>query len=197
MPGKFSHHRLKSKPLVRDPGMHQDTCVPCVPWCMSGSLTLLAGKTFPTFPAHSQPASLHIWQEAHVIFLVTKGPDATCRFGRHTNTYLRCIPFLHSQPCDTLSRRSPFLWYYSRLEEKCCTEGLPYIVICISFTQHVTYIVSLLRYTACGPILSHDVIRAHVPILRLSWYMLEIHNLVWVICIAICTKVQLKMYVFY
>ena len=25
----------------------------------------VAGKTFPAFPAHAQPAILHIWQEAH------------------------------------------------------------------------------------------------------------------------------------
>ena len=25
----------------------------------------LAGKTFPAFPVHVQPAILHIWQEAH------------------------------------------------------------------------------------------------------------------------------------
>ena len=33
------------------------------PWCMSGSLTLGGGKTFPAFPAHAQ--NLRIWQEAH------------------------------------------------------------------------------------------------------------------------------------
>ena len=25
----------------------------------------VAGKTFPSFPAHAQPTILHIWQEAH------------------------------------------------------------------------------------------------------------------------------------
>ena len=28
-------------------------------------LESVAGKTFPTFPAHAQPAILRIWQEAH------------------------------------------------------------------------------------------------------------------------------------
>ena len=26
----------------------------------------MAGKTFPAFPAHAQPAVLQIWQEAHM-----------------------------------------------------------------------------------------------------------------------------------
>ena len=36
---RFPRHRLQRKPLVSDPGMHHDTCVTHVPWCMSGSLT--------------------------------------------------------------------------------------------------------------------------------------------------------------
>ena len=32
---------------------------------MSGSLTRGAEKTIPAFPAHAQPTSLRIWQEAH------------------------------------------------------------------------------------------------------------------------------------
>ena len=62
MPGTFSR-----PPLVSDPDMHHGTCVTHVPWCMPGSLTsgyLLNrrwGKTFPSFPAHAQPAILRIW----------------------------------------------------------------------------------------------------------------------------------------
>ena len=59
----FSPHPLQRKPLVSEPGMHHGTCVTHVPWCMSGSL--MAGKTFPAFPDHAQPAILRIWQEAH------------------------------------------------------------------------------------------------------------------------------------
>ena len=50
---------------------HHGTRVTHVPWCMPGSLTsgflwsLVAGKTFPAFPAHAQPAILRIWQVAH------------------------------------------------------------------------------------------------------------------------------------
>ena len=43
----FPRHRLQRKPLVSDPGMHHGM------WCMSGSLTAMAGKTFPAFPAHN------------------------------------------------------------------------------------------------------------------------------------------------
>ena len=62
---RFPRHRLQREPLVSDPGMHHGTCVTDVPWCMSGSLTTVAGKTFPAFPAHAQPGILRIWQEAH------------------------------------------------------------------------------------------------------------------------------------
>ena len=49
-------------PRVSDPGMHHGTCVTHVPRCMPGSLTSgfhlisVAGKTFPAFPSHAQPA---------------------------------------------------------------------------------------------------------------------------------------------
>ena len=35
----FPCRQFQRKPLVSDPGMHHSTCVPHVPWCMSGSLT--------------------------------------------------------------------------------------------------------------------------------------------------------------
>ena len=61
MPGTFS-----PPPRVSDPGMHNGTCVTHVPWCISGSQTggflwSGGGKTFPTFPAHTQPTILRIW----------------------------------------------------------------------------------------------------------------------------------------
>ena len=62
---RFPRHRLLRKPLVNDPSMHHGTCVTHVPWCMSGSLTCGEGEKFPAFPAHAQPAILHIWQESH------------------------------------------------------------------------------------------------------------------------------------
>ena len=39
--------RLQMKPLVSDPGMHHDTCVTHVPWCMSGSLFRGGGENVP------------------------------------------------------------------------------------------------------------------------------------------------------
>ena len=62
MPGTFF-----PSPQVSDPDMHHGTCVTHVPWCMPGSLTSgflwnrWRGKTFPAFPAHTQPAILRIW----------------------------------------------------------------------------------------------------------------------------------------
>ena len=38
---RFPRHRLQRKPQVSDPGMHHGTCMTHVPWCMSGSLTLV------------------------------------------------------------------------------------------------------------------------------------------------------------
>ena len=65
-------------PRVSDPDMHHGTCVTHVPWCMSGSLTSgflwsrWRRKTFPAFPAHTQPVILRICQEAHGV--LSKSP---------------------------------------------------------------------------------------------------------------------------
>ena len=47
---RFPRHRLKRKPLVRNPSMHHGTCVTHVPWCMSGSLTRGGGENSPGIP---------------------------------------------------------------------------------------------------------------------------------------------------
>ena len=47
---RFPHHRFQKKSLVSDPGMHHDTCVMHVPWCMSGSLTHGDGENVPGIP---------------------------------------------------------------------------------------------------------------------------------------------------
>ena len=61
------------KPLVSDPGMHHDTCVTHVPWCMSGSLTCGGGENVPGIPGACAPAILRIWQEAHVVPYMISG----------------------------------------------------------------------------------------------------------------------------
>ena len=61
----FPRHQLQRKLLVSDPGMHHGTCVTHVPWCMLGSPTRGGGENVPAFPAHAQPAILHICQKAH------------------------------------------------------------------------------------------------------------------------------------
>ena len=61
----FSRRQFQRKPLVRDPGMHQGTCVKHVPWCMLGSLTCGDGENVPGIPGACAPAILRIWQEAH------------------------------------------------------------------------------------------------------------------------------------
>ena len=47
---RFPRYRLQRKPLVSDPGMHHDTCVTHVPWCMSGTLTRGGGENVPGIP---------------------------------------------------------------------------------------------------------------------------------------------------
>ena len=42
---RFPRHRLKKKTLYSNPDKHRCTCVTYVPWCMSGSLTSVAGKS--------------------------------------------------------------------------------------------------------------------------------------------------------
>ena len=61
----FSTFDFNKKPQVSAPGIYHDTYVKNVPWCISGSLSRGGGETFLAFPAHAQPAILHIWQEAH------------------------------------------------------------------------------------------------------------------------------------
>ena len=46
----FSYYWLQWKPLVSDSGMHHDTCVMHVPWCMSGSLTRGGRENVPDIP---------------------------------------------------------------------------------------------------------------------------------------------------
>ena len=50
IPELFLRHRLQREPLVNDPGMHHDTCVSHVPWCMLGSLTRSGGENVPDIP---------------------------------------------------------------------------------------------------------------------------------------------------
>ena len=47
---RFSRQRFQSKLLVNDPGMHHDTCVTHVPWCMSGSLIRGGGENVRGIP---------------------------------------------------------------------------------------------------------------------------------------------------
>ena len=61
----FPRRRFQMKPLVSDPGMHHDTCVTHVPWCMSGSLTCGDEENIPGIPGACALAILRIRQEAH------------------------------------------------------------------------------------------------------------------------------------
>ena len=50
----FPRRRFQRKPLVSDPGMHHGTGVSCRDACRD-RVPAVAGKTFPTFPAHAHP----------------------------------------------------------------------------------------------------------------------------------------------
>ena len=63
----FPRRRLQTKLLVSDPGMHHDTSVTHVPWCMSESLTRGGGENVPGIPGACAPAILRIWHEVHTI----------------------------------------------------------------------------------------------------------------------------------
>ena len=60
---RFPRHRLQKKPLVSDPGMHQDTCVTHVPRCMSGQLTRGGGER--------GKRSRHFWRMRNPQFYVS------------------------------------------------------------------------------------------------------------------------------
>ena len=62
---RFPRHRLQRKPLVSDPGMQTARALrTCCDACRARQ-PVVAGKTFPAFPAHAHPSILCIWQEAH------------------------------------------------------------------------------------------------------------------------------------
>ena len=67
---RFPRHWLQRQPLVSDPGMHHDTCVTHVPWCMSGSLTRHDGENVPGIPGACATLNFRY---------LASGPWCTCR----------------------------------------------------------------------------------------------------------------------
>ena len=65
MPGTFSPQPTPWKLQVSDPDMHHGACVRTCRDACRNCQPAVAGKTFPAFPMHTQPAILRIWQEAH------------------------------------------------------------------------------------------------------------------------------------
>ena len=93
--GRLPSHRLQRKPLVRYPGMHHDTCVTQVPWCMSGSLTRGGVENGPGVPGAC--ATLNFKQVAHTLSDhyngTPSGPRRTSR-GPTVCAMSICITFL-------------------------------------------------------------------------------------------------------
>ena len=67
---RFPCHRLQSKPLVRDSGMHRGTYVTYVSWWMSGLLTRCGVENVPSIP--------HACATCNFMYLA-RGPCATHR----------------------------------------------------------------------------------------------------------------------
>ena len=91
---RFHRHRLRRKPLVSNPGMHHDTCVIHVSWCMAGSLSRIGGENFPGIPGECA---------THNFTYLARGPwwmmFRTYRYRRHLGDYIRldrpCISWSH------------------------------------------------------------------------------------------------------
>ena len=96
----FPCRRLQRKLLVNDPGMQHRTCVTHVPWCMSGCLPAVAGKTFPALPAHAHP-QFYVSDKRHIVGnLLGCNRDAQCNFSvqrtqYQVETYYQIAPWLH------------------------------------------------------------------------------------------------------
>ena len=60
---RFPRHGLQRIPRVSDPGVHNETCVTHVPWCMSGSLTRSGGENVPG--ACARGPWLLVWYGLH------------------------------------------------------------------------------------------------------------------------------------
>ena len=58
---RFPRHWLQRKPLVSNPGMHHDTGITHVPWCMSGSLTRGGRENGPGIPGACETRNLYIY----------------------------------------------------------------------------------------------------------------------------------------
>ena len=77
---RFSRHRLQTKPLVSDPGMHHGTCVTHVPLCMSKSLTRGGGENVPVISGACATRN--------ITYLV-RGPCMQCVLGLFSISYLQ------------------------------------------------------------------------------------------------------------
>ena len=116
----FPRRRFQRKPLVSDPGMHHGTCVPHVPWCMSGSLTCGDGENVPGIPGACAPSILRIWQEAHAISL-------------YIYRELGLLNGIMTLPCQKYAPVC-ILWYFTggsprRGDGRSCQSNLGYTVI--------------------------------------------------------------------
>ena len=112
----FPRRRIQRKPLVSDPGIHHGTCVKHVPWCMSGMLTRVAGKTSPAFPAHAHP-KFDVFGKMPIIY------------GLNFTLGQKPINQIPSNPrCSSLQFHKPITPKY----DKSCGNGPTFAVLSIS-----------------------------------------------------------------
>ena len=86
---RFARHRLQRKPLVSDPGMHHDTCVTHMPWCMSGSLTRGDGENVLGIPSACATRNFTNlvrgpWAKIQMLWRIYELADQTPRAGNYS-----------------------------------------------------------------------------------------------------------------
>ena len=105
---RFPRHRLQSKPLVSDSGMHHGMCMTHVPWCMSGSLAHGGGENVPSIPGACA---------THNFTYLVRGPWPECRI----RLFARCAIFLSPSFLIILSLKNTYQIY-----SVACIDGYVY-----------------------------------------------------------------------
>ena len=108
------------------------------PCCMSGSLTLGGGKTFPAFPDHAQPAILRICQETHCVSeITTHDMDklAGIKPQQNRTTRQKCLQLLRCT--DMVTYYMGFILLFCFVSFDCGNSGF------MMFTTYIFQIASL------------------------------------------------------
>ena len=98
----FPRHQLQRKPLVSDPGMHHDTCIMHVPWCMSGSLTHSDRENVSGIPGACA---------AHNFTYLARGPCVICQMKENWARWMQVtMAVLHCSSAAEMSVKIQSDW---------------------------------------------------------------------------------------